>query len=317
MKRKCPIENIPVKPSGDFIKNVAGETCATYRDSRGINHIEGFSLPNQSEVHDILEELIEIIFPGYSGRKKLELDAMQKVVEQSLHSIYSELSGQITRSHRYNCRVNNCDDCDIPEMSRDATDSLLLKIPKIRDLLKLDVAAAFDGDPAAKSLDEIVLSYPGLKAITIHRISHELYAKNVPLLPRMMSEYAHSQTGIDIHPGAKIGKSFFIDHGTGVVIGETCTIGDNVKIYQGVTLGALSFPKDAEGQIIKGLKRHPSIEDDVTIYAGATILGDISIGKGAVVGGNVWLTEAVQPGTTVFIAKPDLKIKRKSSQSQH
>jgi len=177
--------------------------------------------------------------------------------------------------------------------------------------MKLDVAAAFDGDPAAKSLDEIILSYPGIKAITIQRIAHVLYHQNVPLIPRMLCEYAHRVTGIDIHPGAHLGKAMFIDHGTGVVIGETSKIGDNVKIYQGVTLGALSFPKNACGEIIKGAKRHPTIEGNVTIYAGATILGNVVIGKDSIIGGNVWLTESVEPGTKVTIPNPQLTIKKK------
>jgi serine O-acetyltransferase len=205
--------------------------------------------------------------------------------------------------------MNDCKDCNIPEMAEGATKHLLDKLSEIRETMKLDVIAALEGDPAARNLDEIVLSYPGIKAITIQRIAHELYLKNVPLIPRMMGEYAHRMTGIDIHPGAKLGKSIFIDHGTGVVIGETSVIGDNVKIYQGVTLGALSFPKDACGKIIKGAKRHPTIEDDVTIYSGATILGNIIIGKGSLIGGNVWLTESVEPGTRVTISPPDLKIK--------
>jgi len=181
--------------------------------------------------------------------------------------------------------------------------------------MKLDIAAAFEGDPAAASIDEIVVSYPCIKTIAIQRFAHVLYHEHVPLLPRMMTEYAHSETGIDIHPGALLGNGVFIDHGTGVVIGETATLGNNVKLYQGVTLGALSFPKDACGKIIKGAKRHPTIEDDVTIYSGATILGNITIGKGSIIGGNVWLTESVGPGTKITIQPPDLSIKVKSSNS--
>jgi serine O-acetyltransferase len=182
----------------------------------------------------------------------------------------------------------------------------LAQIPKIREMLKGDVAAAFDGDPAAKSYEEIVISYPCIIAIATYRIAHELYLKDVPLIPRIMTECAHAKTGIDIHPGARIAKNFFIDHGTGVVIGETTIIGNNVKLYQGTTLGAMSFPKDERGRIIKGGKRHPTIEDDVTIYAEATILGDITIGKGAVIGGNVWIKESVPAGVTVTTPNPDL-----------
>jgi serine O-acetyltransferase len=177
--------------------------------------------------------------------------------------------------------------------------------------MKLDVRAAYDGDPAAKSFDEIILSYPGIKAITIQRFAHILYLENVPLIPRMLCEYAHSTTGIDIHPGACLGEAVFIDHGTGVVIGETAVLGDNVKLYQGVTLGALSFPKDACGKIIKGAKRHPTLENDVTVYAGATILGDVVIGEGSVIGGNVWLTESCVAGSKIIIQPPDLTIRTK------
>ena len=191
-------------------------------------------------------------------------------------------------------------------MAENVTRLLLTQLPKIRELLKGDVGAAFDGDPAAKSYEEIVISYPCIAAIATYRIAHELYLKEVPLIPRIMSECAHSKTGIDIHPGAKIGKNFFIDHGTCVVIGETTVIGENVKIYQGATLGAMSFPKDERGRIIKGGKRHPTIEDNVTIYAEATILGNVTIGAGSVIGGNVWIKESVPAGVTVTVANTDL-----------
>jgi serine O-acetyltransferase len=195
-------------------------------------------------------------------------------------------------------------------MAEDATVHLLTQLPHIREMLKGDVKAAFDGDPAAKSPEEIVISYPCIIAIATHRIAHELYLKEVPLIPRIMAECAHTRTGIDIHPGARIGKHFFIDHGTGVVIGETSIIGENVKIYQGTTLGALSFAKDERGRIIKGGKRHPTIEDDVTIYAEATILGNVTIGKGAIVGGNVWIKESIPPGVTVMTPNAELVYKK-------
>ena len=196
--------------------------------------------------------------------------------------------------------------------AEDASRALLESIPSLRETMKLDIQAAFEGDPAAKSHAEVVLSYPGIKAITIQRIAHCLHQKKVPLIPRMMCEYAHRITGIDIHPGASLGKGLFIDHGTGVVIGETAVIGERVKIYQGVTLGALSFPRDACGMIIKGAKRHPTIEDDVTIYAGATILGAVTIGRGSVIGGNVWLTDGTAPGTKITIAQPRLTIRQQN-----
>ncbi len=182
-------------------------------------------------------------------------------------------------------------------------------LPQIRLVLKQDAQAGFDGDPAARNIREVILSYPCIKTLTIHRIAHELFKMDVPLIPRMFNEYAHKETGIDIHPGAEIGNSFFIDHGTGVVIGETTVIGDNVKLYQGVTLGALSFPKDACGSLIRGAKRHPTIEDNVTIYSNATILGDITIGKNAVIGSNVWIKESVSPNTLVSIQEPKISVR--------
>jgi serine O-acetyltransferase len=223
-----------------------------------------------------------------------------------LYHVYTELAEQIERAYKYRCRMEECDTGDCRTLTEEAAQHLLTQLPKIREMLKGDVAAAFDGDPAAKSYEEIVISYPCIVAIAIYRIAHELYVKDVPLIPRIMTEVAHTKTGIDIHPGATIGRNFFIDHGTGVVIGETSVIGDNVKIYQGATLGALSFPKDERGRVIKGGKRHPTIEDNVTIYAEATILGDVTIGKDAVIGGNVWIKESVPPGVTVATTKADL-----------
>lgn len=208
-----------------------------------------------------------------------------------------------------------CDGCDLEcsERSDKLTFELLAALPELRDILRSDVEAAYNGDPAARCYDEIILSYPGLKAIAIQRLAHVLFCAEVPLIPRMMTEYAHSETGIDIHPGATLGRGIFIDHGTGVVIGETAELGNDVKVYQGVTLGALSFPKDACGMIIKGAKRHPTIEDGVTIYAGATILGAVVIGKNSVIGGNVWLTRGTEPGTKITIAEPELTINKPHS----
>ena len=294
-----------------FLDKAVADICATYEDGGGCNHIEGFNLPGEFEVEKILEALTDIIFPGYAGKKSFSLERVKYNVGETLSVVHAELSDQVARALRYNCAMDRCDDCDVPKMARMAVESLISALPDIRGTMKRDVAEAFDGDPAAKSLDEIILSYPGIKAILAQRLAHVLHESGVPLLPRMMCESAHRRTGIDIHPGAKLGKGLFIDHGTGVVIGETCVIGDNVKIYQGVTLGALSFPKDERGRVIKGAKRHPTIEDDVTIYSGATILGDIVVGAGAVIGGNVWLTENVAPGAKITIRPPDLSIKEK------
>jgi serine O-acetyltransferase len=288
------------------IQGLVGKIARTYKGDSGINFIDASNLPVRDKILQILELLTELLFPGYTGKRTVTKANINYVVIDILCHVYTELSEQIERAFKYRCRMEKCDTGDCRTMSEDATQHLLTQLPKIRELLKGDVAAAFDGDPAAKSYEEIVISYPCIIAIATYRIAHELYLKNVPLIPRIMTECAHTKTGIDIHPGATIGKNFFIDHGTGVVIGETTVIGDNVKIYQGATLGALSFPKDERGRIIKGGKRHPTIEDNVTIYAEATILGNVTIGKGAVIGGNVWIKESVPAGVTVTTPKADL-----------
>ncbi len=312
MDRICPNGDLKIPADIDLIDNTVLELCSGYSDGKGVNHIEGFNLPSETEVLRILEDLTEIIFPGYAGKRMMSLKNIRYSVGEILSRVYLDLNDIIFRAFRFECEMKNCKDCNVPEISERAVSRLIKSLPRTREILKLDASAAFAGDPAAKSLDEIVLSYPGLRAIAIQRIAHELYLGEVPLIPRMISEHAHRTTGIDIHPGASLGSSIFIDHGTGVVIGETAEIGNGVKIFQGVTLGALSFPKDACGQIIKGLKRHPTIKDNVTIYSGATILGNIVVGEGSVIGGNVWLTESVEPGTLVTISPPDLKIKTRT-----
>jgi len=288
------------------IENLVAEITRTYKGDSGINFIDASNLPVRDKILEILDLLTELLFPGYTGKRTVTKSNLNYVVIDILCHVYTELCEQIERAYKYRCRMEKCDTGDCRKMAEDATQHVLSQLPKIRELLKGDVGAAFDGDPAAKSYEEIVISYPCIIAIATYRIAHELYVKEVPLIPRIMTECAHAKTGIDIHPGAKIGKNFFIDHGTGVVVGETTIIGDNVKIYQGTTLGALSFPKDERGRIIKGGKRHPAIEDNVTIYAEATILGDVVIGKGAVIGGNVWLKESVPAGVTVTTPKADL-----------
>jgi serine O-acetyltransferase len=218
--------------------------------------------------------------------------------------VAAALADQVEGAFRYQCEFEKCKDCgDCRKKAEEAVIFLVESLPAIRDVLQRDVQAAYDGDPAARSLMEIVLSYPGLQAIAVHRVAHPLYLKGVPLIPRIMSELAHSRTGIDIHPGARIGGGFFIDHGTGVVIGETCIIGERVRLYQAVTLGAKRFPADEHGVLIKGNARHPIVEDDVVIYSGATILGRITIGKGSTIGGNVWLTRSVPPNSNITQAQ--------------
>ena len=301
------------KLTNEKIEELVGQIVQTYKGDSGINFIDTSNLPVRDKIIEVLELLTELIFPGYTGKRTVTKSNISFVVIDILCHVYTELSNQIERACKYRCRLEKCDTGDCRVIAEDATKHLLSQLPKIRELLKGDVVAAFDGDPAAKSYEEIVISYPCIIAIATHRIAYELYLKNVPLIPRIMSECAHSNTGIDIHPGAKIGKNFFIDHGTGVVIGETTIIGDNVKIYQGATLGALSFPKDERGRIIKGVKRHPTIEDNVTIYAEATILGDVVIGKDAVIGGNVWIKQSVPPGVTVATANIDLVQKKQNN----
>ncbi len=272
----------------------------SYKIGSGTNFIDDTNLPVNTAVAEILDNILEIIFPGYTGKRNITTENVNFVIGNLLCRIKSSLETQIFRAFQHECRLKNCElSCSCETLSEETTDYLLNNLVNIRKIVIEDVKAAYRGDPAAKSLEEIVISYPGLKAIVVHRIAHELYKKQVPLIPRMMNEIAHSQTGIDIHPGAEIGEGFFIDHGTGVVIGETTRIGKNVKIYQGVTLGALSFATDNEGNIIKGGKRHPTLEDEVVIYAEATILGSVVIGKGAVIGGNVWLKRDVSPGKTI------------------
>jgi serine O-acetyltransferase len=295
-----------------FIDGLVERLCESYADGAGVNHVEGFNLPRRKEVLEIAGDLTELVFPGFSGHKSHSVNTIRYNIGEIISRVHAELYDQIYRSFRYNCEMKKCGECNVAALSEKAAGALLSAIPSIRETIKKDIQAAYDADPAAASPDEIVMSYPGVRAIVIQRMAHVLYHEKVPLIPRMMTEHAHSVTGIDIHPGAHIGSAFFIDHGTGVVIGETAEIGDNVKLFQGVTLGALSFPKDACGKIIKGAKRHPTIEDNVTIYAGATILGNITIGKGSVIGGNVWLTESLPPGTKVTIAPPDLTIRSKA-----
>ncbi len=307
----CPQEKFKELAGCDYLDNLVDKVCATYQDNTGINHIEGFNLPSRQEIETIIHDLLEIVFPGFSGKKSYSLHALRYNVGEVIARIYVELYDQVFRSFRYNCQMKKCANCDVNAMSEKAVRAVLDAIPEIREVMKKDVQAAFDGDPAAMSLDEIIVSYPGVTAITVQRFAHVLYHEEVPLIPRIMTEYVHGKTGIDIHPGAHLGEGFFIDHGTGVVVGETAVIGDNVKMYMGVTLGALSFPKDACGKIIKGQKRHPSIEDNVTIYSGATILGNITIGAGSIIGGNVWLTESVPPGTKITNPQPELTIRTK------
>ena len=266
-------------------------------------------IPSKQSVVDIIDKLKEILFPGYFTREKIDPVNLKYYIGQTVSELFDMISEQVSLSIKHDCfRYDQpCSDC--VDRGHEVALEFLEAIPSIRKRLAKDVLATFEGDPAARSYDEIIFSYPGIFAITVYRIAHHLFKHGIPILPRMMSEYAHNATGIDIHPGAHIGESFCIDHGTGVVIGETTEIGNNVRIYQGVTLGALSLPKDA-GNKYRGKKRHPTIEDDVIIYSGATILGgDTVIGARSVIGGNVWITKSVPPDTKVIVEPQELKFK--------
>lgn len=283
---------------------------STYDAEDGINHIEGPNLPSRDRVVEITTNFLTVLFPGYYEKQELSKDNLTYYIWEKIAFIYHHLSREILKSLK-SARCSAGDDGHLTGESIEITFAILRKIPYIRQQLRGDVQAAYEGDPAAKSLDEIILSYPGVEAIAVYRVAHELHLLTVPLIPRIMSEYAHSKTGIDIHPGAAIGNNFFIDHGTGVVIGETAEIGNNVRIYQGVTLGALSIQKDASGKIERGTKRHPTLKDNVIIYSGATVLGGKTVvGEYSVIGGSVWLTESVPPYTILINKAPELTQKR-------
>jgi serine O-acetyltransferase len=277
----------------------------TYIQDDPLANLGDYPLPSRESVIRILSDVEEIIYPGYFGRWPVDRVNYRYYLGAKMNEIYEGFSEQIAKSLRHECVGAHkvCDRC--MSRGREETITFMRKLPKIRKLLRADVESALKNDPAAGSIDEIIFSYPGVKAITIYRIAHELYHQKIPVLPRIMTEYAHMVTGIDIHPGAHIGEQFFIDHGTGVVIGETCVIGDHVKIYQGVTLGALSLPRNEAGDVLRGTQRHPTVEDNVTIYSGSTILGGQTvIGADSIVGGNVWLTGSIPPGTKVVIEPP-------------
>jgi serine O-acetyltransferase len=298
----------------DRIAHIAKGLLDSYRDLGGINHLAGPNLPSKQGVRAIIEDLESLVFPGFKTEDAIDHGSLAFLVSENVNRLVRNLSVEITRSLCYARRIGNetgDGHCALAANDRLLTvcrkeaetlaTELAAAIPEIRSRIHKDVEASFAGDPAAKSREEVILSYPGVEAITIQRLAHKLWELKIPLLPRMMTEVIHSRTGIDIHPGATIGDSFHIDHGTGIVIGETCVIGNNVKIFQGVTLGA-AVVKKAESET----KRHPTLEDDVTVYAGATILGGRTvIGRGSVIGGNVWLTESVPAGSRVYIKDPE------------
>ncbi|HAJ80090.1 MAG TPA: serine acetyltransferase [Fibrobacteres bacterium] len=263
----------------------------------------GLDLSGRQDVYKVLDDILAVLFPGSYGKEKITREGINFFLSDTLRHVCYKISKHLEDVLRYRCKKENCDSCTCENRAEEVMKCLVESLPQIRAILLEDIQAAFEGDPAARYIDEIVLGYPCVEAISTYRIAHLLYDLDVPIIPRIMSERAHSRTGIDIHPGAIIGPRFFIDHGTGVVIGETTTIGRNVKLYQGVTLGALS-PFDKDGKPRKGEKRHPDIEDDVIIYANATILGGRTvIGKGAIIGGNTWITKSVEPGKFIYTSQ--------------
>jgi serine O-acetyltransferase len=310
-EESCKIDLNSLARIRSQLPGIAEEIIASCNDRECYTHVDYEPIPSRESVIEIINRLKEILFPGYFTRGKLDPVNLRYSLGESTATLFDMLSDQIGRSIRHDCfRYGQlCSECD--DQGHQIALDLLEAIPSIRKILATDVQASYEGDPAARSYDEIIFSYPGIFAITVYRVAHKLFEYNVPLLPRIMTEYAHSVTGIDIHPGAEIDDSFVIDHGTGVVIGETTNIGQNVRLYQGVTLGALSIPRDSADHF-RGKKRHPTIEDDVIIYSGATILGgDTIIGARSVIGGNVWLTESVPPDTTVVVETPRLIYKSK------
>ena len=290
----------------DKLPEVVKDLLNSWSTKDCYEHVSPVSIPSQLKIIEIVDLARRILFPGYFTHTKLHASNLEYYIGKKTTDLYDKVSEQITMAIRHDCRRNDlpCTNCE--SRSHKMALTFIEALPGVAALLATDIRAALDGDPATQSPDEVIFCYPGLLATVVFRLAHELYLLGVPIIPRIMTEYAHSQTGIDIHPGATIGPGFFIDHGTGVVIGETTIIGRNVRIYQGVTLGALSLPRDA-GESMRNKKRHPTIEDNVIVYSNTTILGgETIIGEGSIIGGNIWLTESVAPGTKVLLKRPEL-----------
>ena len=284
------------------LREAIGRVVAGAESRTLLSAIDAPPRPRSGELVEILRMLQEVVYPGFYGDAPLTRTNLGDRLAYVLHQVHARLSNEIEKA------LMPDDPSGAAARAPELATGLLETLPAIADMVADDVRAAFDGDPAATGFDEIILAYPGVMAVFTYRVAHALHVAGVPLIPRMLTEFAHLETGVDIHPGARIGRSFFIDHGTGIVVGETTDIGNNVKLYQGVTLGALSFPKNERGELIRGTKRHPTVEDDVVIYAGATILGgETVVGRGSVIGGSVWLTASVPPGTRVTLQGDQLK----------
>ena len=305
---------------GGKLSRLVDTIVTSYRQDERTRHIGRVYFPSRAEITELIERLLELVYPGFFGRQNLTDHNIGYHVGDLLPRIGLIAYHQIYRSLCYADQIKRGEPPDEDQCTQQAetlTHAFLERLPQVRTLLAEDVQAAVDGDPAATGADEIILAYPGMLAVTVYRLAHELHRLAVPLMPRVITEWAHRMSGVDIHPGATIGRRFFIDHATGVVIGETTQIGDDVKVYQGVTLGALSFPKDDRGRIIRDQKRHPTVEDHVTIYANAIVLGGKTVlGAHSVIGGSVFLTRSVPPWSTVTIAPPDLQIKGRDAERQ-
>ncbi len=298
-------------PNGEGIIQAVVEELCRQESYQVVYHrptLEGV-MPSLEVLTEVVERLRMVLFPAYFSDSEITPATMPYIVGSHLERVERLLAEQIKRGFGFSCEKADRDSCiECEDRSRVMARSFIARVPEIRRLLATDVQAAYEGDPAARSTSETIFCYPSIKAMTNFRIAHELHLLGVEIIPRIITEMAHSATGIDIHPGASIGERFFIDHGTGTVIGETCDIGRNVRLYQGVTLGAKSFPKDDAGRLVKGIARHPIVEDNVIIYSGTTILGRVRIGKGSIIGGNVWLDHDVEPGTTVLQAETSNKV---------
>jgi serine O-acetyltransferase len=309
---QCKAEVVAARRYREELPGIVNELVTSCDREDCFAHISPEPIPSREATISVIELARRILYPGYFIRSRVDNVNLGYYFGQEATALFETLAEQITLAIRHEClRYNQpCTFCE--ERGQASAITFMHQTPGLRALLGKDVRAAYHGDPAAKGYDEIIFSYPGLFAITVYRIAHEIYELGIPLIPRIMTEYAHSVTGIDIHPGARIGESLFIDHGTGVVIGETTIIGNRVRLYQGVTLGALSVPRE-EVEELRTRKRHPTIEDDVVVYSGATILGgETVIGARSVIGGNVWITESVPPDTLVYLKKPELVMKGKT-----
>ena len=293
-------------------RKIVDDLLLSYQEVGGINRIDSANLPSRPGIASICEDLLQILFPGFLETEAIESENLDKDTSELVETIFFSLNKEINRS----LRLLGDDESQSKDSSKLAS-NFLSELPNIRSLLRTDVEAAYEGDPAAQSFEEIILAYPSLEAIAVQRMAHVLYNFGIPLIPRMMTEWVHSKTGIDIHPGATIGSHFFIDHGTGVVIGETCEIGSHVKLYHGVTLGARSFQKDNEGNPIKGIKRHPNVEDYVVIYPGATILGgETVIGARSTIGANAFIMNSIDEDSLVALSDVEHEIKNKRSHKE-